>query len=102
MTHIRSSALLLAAVATLAACLADQGLSGVESAALTPAGADKVFVCHFRGHASVEEGVVVFQDFVTTAPTGGLSICGSRGGNVIEVSPTACVNGHAATGCPAE
>ena len=102
MTFFRGSALLIGAVATLAACQAGQAPSGIESAALTPAGSDKVFVCHFRGHASVEEGVVVFQDFVTTAPTGGRSICDSRGGNVIEVTPAACVNGHAATGCPAE
>ena len=93
MTFAHGSSLLIGALLTLAACQASEGPSSPTPAALAPAGSDQVHICHFRGHESDLFG----RDFVTAAaPPGSLSLCGSRGGDVIRVSREACTNGHAA------
>lgn len=95
MVFLRGSAVLIGAVLTLAACQAGQEPNGLGTDSLTLAGAGSVRICHFPGHEQKGEGA--FSDYVTTeapAPPGSLSICGGQGGNVIEVSTQACINGH--------
>ena len=97
MVFLRGSAVLIGAILTLAACQAGQEPIGLGTDSLTLAGAGNVFVCHFTGHEITEEDAVVFRDYATTeapAPPGSLSQCGGQGGNVIEVSTQACINGH--------
>jgi hypothetical protein len=97
MVFLRGSAVVIGAILTLAACQAGEEPNVLGTDGLTMAGAGSVLICHFSGHEVTEEGVVVFSDYATTeapAPPGSLSICGGQGGNVIEVSTQACINGH--------
>ena len=54
----------------------------------------KVTICHFNGHVG---------DFVTNnsiSNPSGQPLCDSKGGNAIQVSPSACKNGHQAQALP--
>jgi hypothetical protein len=88
MRSLRGSILLVVGVLIAAACQSEGTPTGTTGDGLTLA-ADKVWVCHFPGHVEKPEGA--FSDYRGGPP--GFGQC-SFGGNAIEVSRQACVNGH--------